>query len=104
MVSMPNNCGIATKISKTPSGPVYQVEYVTDNNNDFWYNFSHEDGNPFTGVARAMWPEAGSQGPRCWNLWCAPGDVGTGCDWRNTPGNEYVNDCKVHGDLYVAIC
>jgi hypothetical protein len=104
MVSTPNNCGISVKISHTPGGPVYQVEYVTDKNNDLWYNFSHQDGNPFTDVTRALWPQGGSSGGKCLTLWCGPGDDGRGCDWRNSPGDQFVNDCRTHGDLYAVIC
>jgi hypothetical protein len=107
-----NDCGMVVKVSRTSAmDPIYHAEYVVHSDRSIWYNFSHEGmGNrrPFTDVAR--WMTVHGEGDKCKPLYCAAGDNGDDCDYRDRdPSNPkdvdaFINSCKEAADVWVDMC
>ncbi|KAF2689581.1 hypothetical protein K458DRAFT_400303 [Lentithecium fluviatile CBS 122367] len=102
-VSNAHDCGISVKISRNSgSSQIYQVEYTVLPDGAIWYNLSHEKGNPFTDVACYLYVRGTAS--KCLPLYCAPGDSGSGCDWRDAHSEQYANKCDETEDVHFILC
>lgn len=99
---------MSVKMSRAPGAKeLYQVEYTIDEKGAIWYNLSHENGNPFKEVARYLFVNGHGTGNKCIPFYCAPGDGGTGCDWKADWGprpDQFVNGCDQADDVYFILC
>jgi hypothetical protein len=82
------------KVARQPGGSVYQFEFVwAFENDELWYDLSHENANPFTDVEREF---AGPTG--CPNVKCVAGNDGSQCDYPKQKG------CYTKGALNGYLC
>jgi hypothetical protein len=78
-----------------------QIEYVVDNGGHIFYDLNHQNGNPFTDVARFL--EVKGTGTKCVPLYCAAADNGSGCDYRDEP-DQYINSYNGAKDVKSYLC